>query len=197
MPYLIVQKTDGERTVIPYLTPEAARAGLEGMRTSMSVGGWKVVQEEPAHSLVARSGDIIATVQVRHGFPPENAYIQAVPPATSLAATSTPSWLRHGRMVVMAAVALMLSMGAVGGLGARQLELAFAADKEHEFTGIVEVMPADGHLGDWQIAGRTVRVTELTEIDQKDALVALGARVEVEGRLLADGSIDASEIEGE
>jgi hypothetical protein len=197
MPYLIVRKTDGERTVIPYLTPEAARSGLDGMRTSLSVNGWQVVHEEPARSLVARSGDIIATVQVRHGFPPENAYVQTIPPVSSQPATSTPSWLRHGRMVAVAAVALVLSLGAVGGLGARQLELAFAADKEHEFKGFVEAMPTNGFLGDWQVAGRTVRVTELTQIDQKDALVALGARVEVEGRLLADGSIEASEIEGE
>ena len=197
MPYLVVRKTDGERTVIPYLTPAAAREGLDGMRTSLAVSGWKVVQEAPTRSLVARSGDIIATVQVRHGFPPENAYVQTIPPALAVATTSTPSWLRHGRMLAVAAVALMLSMGAIGGLGARQLELAFAADKEHEFKGFVEAMPADGHLGDWQIAGRTVRVTELTQIDQKDALVALGARVEVEGRLLADGTIEASEIEGE
>jgi hypothetical protein len=191
---LIVRKTDGERTVIPYLTPAAARAGLEGMRTSLAVSGWKIVAEEPARSLVARSGDIIATVQVRHGFPPENAYVQAVPPAG--AATSL-GWLRHGRMLAVAAVALMLSMGAVGGLGARQLELAFASDKEHEFKGFVEAMPTEGVLGEWQIGGRTVRVTELTEIDQKDAPVALGARVEVEGRLLADGTVEASEIEGE
>ena len=197
MPYLIVRKTDGERTVIPYLTPEAARAGLEGMRTSLSVGGWKVVQEEPSRSLVARAGDIIATVQVRHGFPPENAYVQTVPQAAPPAAYATPRWLRHGRMVAVAAVALILSVGAAGGLGARQLELAFAADKEHEFKGFVEAVPAEGLLGDWQIAGRTVRVTDLTQIDQKDAPVALGARVEVEGRLLADGTIEASEIEGE
>ncbi|MCC7370641.1 MAG: hypothetical protein IT306_19630 [Chloroflexi bacterium] len=97
----------------------------------------------------------------------------------------------------MAAVALVLSMGALGGLGAQQLQQAFAADKEHEFKGFVEAMPADGLLGEWQVGGRIVRVTDLTEIDQKDARVALGARVEVEGRLLADGSVEASEIEGE
>lgn len=192
MPYLVVRKTDGERTVIPYLTPSAARAGLEGMRTSLAVSGWKIVAEEPERSLVARSGDVIATVQVRHGFPPEDAYIQAIPPASTQNRSFRPS-----RLLAAAAVALVLSAGAIGGVGARQLENAFAAEREHEFTDYVQAMPADGRVGDWQIGGRTVRVTELTEIDEKDAPVALGARVEVEGRQLPDGTIEASEIEGE
>lgn len=193
MPYLVVRKTDGERTVIPYISPAAARDGLDGMRTSLAMTGWKVVAEEPHRSFVARSGDILATVQVRHGFPPEGSYPNVVPPPAPVAAPS----FRPGRWLVAVVVAGMLSVGALGGVGAQRLDQAFAADKEHEFTGLVEAMPADGYLGDWQVAGRTVRVTELTQIDQKDALVALGARVEVEGTMLTDGTISATEIEGE
>jgi hypothetical protein len=192
MPYLVVRKTDGERTVIPYISPTAALEGLDGMRTSLAMTGWKVVAEEPNRSFVARSGDILATVQVRHGFPPEGSYPNVVQPPAPVAKS-----FRPGRWLVAAVVAGMLSVGALGGVGAQRLDQAFAADKEHEFKGFVEAMPADGPLGVWQVAGRTVRVTEFTQIDQKDALVALGTRVEVEGTLLADGTINATEIEGE
>ncbi len=193
MPYLVVRKTDGERTVIPYATPAAAQAGLDGMKASLGLTGWTVVAEEPARSFVARAGDILATVQVRHGFPPEGTYTQVIPPPAALAAQP----FRPARWLVAAAVAGILSIGALGGAGAQWLEQAFAADQEHEFTGYVEAMPADGPLGDWKIGGRTVRVTDFTQIDEKDAPVALGARVEVEGTLLADGTVSATEIEGE
>jgi hypothetical protein len=193
MPYLVVRKTDGERTVIPYSTPGAARAGLDGMRKSLALNGWTGVAEEPERSFVARAGDVLATVQVRHGFPPEGPYTNVIQPPAAPAAKP----FRPARWLVAAAVAGILSIGAMGGAGAQWLEQAFAADKEHEFTGYVEAMPADGHLGDWRVAGRTVRVTEFTQIDQKDALVALGSRVEVEGVVLLDGTISATEIEGE
>jgi hypothetical protein len=152
-----------------------------------------VVAEASQRSFVARSGDIVATVQVRHGFPPEGSYTNVI----QLPAAPAPTPFRPPRWLVAAAVAGMLSLGAVGGAGAQRLEQVFAADVEHEFTGYVEALPADGHVGNWKVAGRTVRVTEHTQIDQKDALVALGARVEVEGTLLADGTINATEIEGE
>ena len=193
MPYLVVRKTDGERTVIPYATPSAARAGLEGMKDSLGMTGWQVVAEEPERSFVARSGDLLATVQLRHGFPPEGSTTQVIqPPAQPVARPFRPA-----RWLVAAAVAGILSVGALGGAGAQRLEQAFAADKEHEFTGYVEAMPADGRIGDWKIGGRTVRVTDFTQIDEKDALVALGSRVEVEGTMLADGTVSATEIEGE
>ena len=49
----------------------------------------------------------------------------------------------------------------------------------------------------WQVSGRTIQVTEVTEIDQEMGSVDVGVAVEVEGEAQADGSILASEIEVE
>ena len=67
---------------------------------------------------------------------------------------------------------------------------------EFEFSGKIESLPATSDLvGDWRVAGRTVHVTAMTEIERKYSMVAVGAFVEVEGMLQADGSVLAREIE--
>jgi hypothetical protein len=101
-------------------------------------------------------------------------------------------------VLVGGVIALAVAIG--GGLvvsdGARE---AFAQTgvKEEEFEGLIEAMPATGTVGTWQVAGRTVTVTEATEIDLEGQTLAVGLRVEVEGVPQADGSIAASEIEVE
>src|SRR5262249_13980929 len=50
-------------------------------------------------------------------------------------------------------------------------------------------------VGDWTVSGRTVHVTAATEIERKFGMVMIGAFVEVEGALQADGSVNATEIE--
>jgi uncharacterized protein (TIGR03437 family) len=67
---------------------------------------------------------------------------------------------------------------------------------EFEFFGKIEMLPASTDLvGDWKVAGRTVRVTAMTEINRKYGMVVVGAYVEVEGTLQSDGSVNAREIE--
>jgi hypothetical protein len=65
---------------------------------------------------------------------------------------------------------------------------------EAKFKGTIESFPT-GFVGDWRIGGRTIHVTASTRIETNDGPVAIGAFVEVEGTLRADGSMDAAKIE--
>ncbi|NOZ28954.1 MAG: hypothetical protein GXP39_13005, partial [Chloroflexi bacterium] len=64
-----------------------------------------------------------------------------------------------------------------------------------KFYGTVESLPANGLIGEWVVSGRTVHVGAETRIDQEDGPVAVGARVEVEGWLQSDNSVNATKIE--
>ena len=61
-----------------------------------------------------------------------------------------------------------------------------------KFYGTVENLPA-GLIGDWLVSGRTVRVTPQTRLEHGP--FTIGVYVEVEGYLLADGSVQAVKIE--
>lgn len=104
---------------------------------------------------------------------------------------------RVRRLVVVGALALSVAFGAAAFALVDELDIAFAQDDEFELDGVVEAMPATGMVGTWQISGRTVTVTEATEIDQEVATIAVGSLVEVEGTEQPDGSILASELEAE
>src|SRR5207253_712766 len=68
-------------------------------------------------------------------------------------------------------------------------------DDEGDFTGAIQSLPANGLLGAWQVAGRTVLVVSTTTLEQENGGFAVGAIVEVEGLPDANGVIVASEIE--
>jgi uncharacterized protein (TIGR03437 family) len=62
--------------------------------------------------------------------------------------------------------------------------------------GKIEMLPmALNLIGDWKVAGKTVRVTAATIIERKYDQIASGAFVEVFGSAQPDGSINASKIE--
>jgi hypothetical protein len=63
------------------------------------------------------------------------------------------------------------------------------------FFGDVEAMPPSGLIGVWTIAGKTVNVTDATELQEEDGPFAVGAHVKVKGWLQDDGAIEAREIE--
>ena len=63
------------------------------------------------------------------------------------------------------------------------------------FKGTIESFPAAGFAGDWHVGGRTIHVTAATRIETSDGPVAVGAFVEIEGTVRADGSMDATKIE--
>ena len=98
-------------------------------------------------------------------------------------------------MLVAGAIALAVGIGAGAIFASQQAGAAFAQDDDAEFEGIVEALPATGTVGAWQVSGRTVWVTEQTEIDREGQVLAPGLRVEVEGVAQPDGSIVAEEIE--
>ncbi|MBI4747393.1 MAG: hypothetical protein HY774_02850 [Acidobacteria bacterium] len=65
-----------------------------------------------------------------------------------------------------------------------------------EFYGVIETQPAStGFVGDWTIAGRTVRVTSSTSIETRNGTLQIGALVEVKGVVDSAGVVTASRIE--
>ncbi|MFN0086832.1 MAG: DUF5666 domain-containing protein [Blastocatellia bacterium] len=65
-----------------------------------------------------------------------------------------------------------------------------------KFVGKIATLPGTANfIGDWKVGERTVHVVAATKIEAKDGQVAVGALVQVEGTLRADGSVDASKIE--
>jgi len=68
---------------------------------------------------------------------------------------------------------------------------ASCADKEVEYTGILEHRP-DGKDGMWVIDGKSFSVTEEVELDEDHGPIKVGACVELE---MEDG--DVKEIESE
>jgi hypothetical protein len=69
------------------------------------------------------------------------------------------------------------------------------ADAAFAFSGTVEAMPPDGFVGTWQVGGRAVQVTHATKIERTSFSPAIGEWVTVEGSVLSDESVAASEIE--
>ena len=104
-------------------------------------------------------------------------------------------FLRTRSALVVGAVALAIGLGAVGIFAAEDVREAFAQTGGNEIEGAIEALPASGMVGTWQVAGRTVTVTDTTEIDQEGQQIVVGTWVEVDGVAQADGSLLASEIE--
>ena len=65
---------------------------------------------------------------------------------------------------------------------------------KQEFYGVVQVMPEEGYIGQWNIDGKAVYVTEDSKIEEKHGKLAVGSYVEVEG-VIFEGKFIASEIE--
>lgn len=65
-----------------------------------------------------------------------------------------------------------------------------------KFPGLVEKLPdTPNRIGDWVVSGRTVKVTDKTEIKQDRFPLMVGSLVEVEGVVQIDGTIVANKIE--
>jgi hypothetical protein len=63
------------------------------------------------------------------------------------------------------------------------LAFSLGAVADDDFYGIVESRPADGHVGEWVIGGRTFTSTAATKIDTDDGPLDIGvcASVDTEG----------------
>ncbi len=101
--------------------------------------------------------------------------------------------------LVVGAAALAVAVGLAGIVVLDDADEVFAqvGGTDNDFEGPIEALPDSGTVGTWQVAGRTVTVTEATEIDLEGQTLAVGVIVEVEGRTQPDGSLVASEIEVE
>ncbi len=64
-----------------------------------------------------------------------------------------------------------------------------------EFVGAIQSLPGASLIGDWQVGGKTVHVTNLTYIEQKHGAAVVGAMVEIKGTPQSNGSINALAIE--
>ena len=104
---------------------------------------------------------------------------------------------RLKRLMLAGAVAAGLALGVATMAGVDEVRKAFAFEKDTELDGVIETLPATGLVGAWQVSGRTVQVTDATEIDQEMGSIDVGVAVEIEGEAQPDGSILASEIEVE
>ena len=63
-----------------------------------------------------------------------------------------------------------------------------------DLFGTVESVPSAGLVGDWRVSGLLVRTTSATHFAPKDRVPAVGSRVKVTGRLLADGTVEAERV---
>ncbi|RME43172.1 MAG: hypothetical protein D6791_16105 [Chloroflexi bacterium] len=63
-----------------------------------------------------------------------------------------------------------------------------------KFHGVIRELPASGLIGDWRVDDIWVHVTEKTHIEHEHGRIRVGARVEVRGIQLADGTVNATKI---
>ena len=90
------------------------------------------------------------------------------------------------------AAAFILLVGIIASSVGAQIQ---EVDAGFSFSGEVEALPSDGLVGTWQVGGRAVQVTDVTEIERTSFSPAVGERVTIEGNVLTDHVIAASEIE--
>lgn len=80
-------------------------------------------------------------------------------------------------------------------MGWLALSIVGIADEAKVYGTISKLPATQGWIGDWEVRGKTIRVTNSTRIEQKSGAPAVGVYVEVEGAQQSDGSIQASKIE--
>jgi hypothetical protein len=104
-----------------------------------------------------------------------------------------------GPVAVGAFVEILGQMLSDGSMTATKIEVKSnpaGGDGRDDLKGAIETLPAgSGLLGDWRVAGHTVRVSASTIINTEHGDIAVGALVEVTGTARSDGSIDAARIE--
>lgn len=71
----------------------------------------------------------------------------------------------------------------IQGLGQGVCGQAPGQQDQTKLLGLVESLPASGLVGDWKVAGTTVRVAQTTRIDTEEGPVKVGACVQARGML--------------
>jgi hypothetical protein len=88
-----------------------------------------------------------------------------------------------------------ISLAMVLTLGITLACFAEDAPAKAELEGVIQRLPPDQLFGSWVVSERVVIVTDGVTIKEDDGPIRLGAKVEIEGFLQADGSILARKIE--
>lgn len=116
--------------------------------------------------------------------------------------SSTSIETRNGTLQVGALVEVKGVVDSAGVITASRIEVKSSSStgggstQYSQFYGSIEALPASSdQLGEWRISGRTVTVTASTYIDREHGPAVVGAYVEVEGLVQADGSFTATKIE--
>jgi len=65
---------------------------------------------------------------------------------------------------------------------------------DRDFYGKVEKLPAGGYIGEWIVDGKSVQVTQDTELDFEHGPAKVGSYVKVDG-IAFEGKFIAKEIE--
>lgn len=156
-------------------------------------------------------GSISATTIEVKSSPGNNSFINFQGTIESLPANGlVGDWTVSGQIVRVSTSTVIKQENGSAVVGARveiqgfsQPDKSITADKieikargnngnETEFHGILESIPL-GFIGNWQVSGKTVFVTSSTVI-KKRKLMTIGSRLQIKGRLLSDGTIQAKMI---
>ncbi len=185
------------------------------------IGGFAVGATVEVHGTVGADGTVTASsLEVKAGGTPapvpNNNALEVTGPIEALPAsglvgtwrvagrnvivgTATVLNAEHGAFVVGATVEAHGTADANGALVAARIERVTgngAPVPALKFWGTIETLPsAPGFLGVWKVSGRAVNVSASTALRVNNGPIALGAIVEVDGWLQADGTIEAQEIE--
>jgi len=108
----------------------------------------------------------------------------------------------HGAMVIGAIVEVNGLADSTGAIVASKIEVksgtvggSVPVPGKVELVGLIEALPATGLVGNWQVGGRTVVVTDTTVLDPEHGGFAVGASVEAKGALDLAGNLLAAKIE--
>ena len=119
-----------------------------------------------------------------------------------ISAFSATQWVVGGRTVLISTttqisgtpqiglIAEVYALKSGSTLTALRIRVVKPEPKEVEFSGKITSMAA----GSWVVDGKTINIDASTQIDQSRGVAKVGARVEVEGLLQADGSVNAKRI---
>ena len=107
----------------------------------------------------------------------------------------------NGRIAVGSLVEVHAAKAADGSLHATKIQDEDNRQEDFgqaEFVGVVTALPnTPGFVGTWTVGGRAVAVTAATVLRVEHGAVAVGATVQVAGRVLSDGSVGATTVKTE
>lgn len=83
-----------------------------------------------------------------------------------------------------------------GSLNATTIEVEAipGSSRQIEFKGFVDSVPDGSLIGDWNISGTTVRVSNTVRLHQEHGIIASHAFVTVKGIILSDGTVSAVDV---